>query len=420
MSWKHDALYLSWAEFKSIVENCPLPLNVWWVAEFSGEEAHQYFMAFKTPVSLHVVEVYGDDATHETTGFENWSYKSDDYECDTRDGAIAQAMQAAMGPYNKALAPITEAGDAIFEEGAQAITVISHDKSDPTTWYQNSTLVENEELSLVDGETDLYESDNINWINEDHPHLVADEFLQADGVTWKRLHNKVGDLYAVGHFRPVVQFQIGGTGDWVTKAPDDATYGHRFDYANGQVKAINQAEWAEGTKIRATYYHATSGTEGSAFEVGPPAGKVWRLSLTDVQLSKGSQWNNTMYLEGTQEVNHPEYGLIKVVGRRTRYKTYANMQSTASSIGWTVDGSTPNPADWPPDEENGWVWPEDHFDGYRNLETITEVVPWNYRQVKEMYGDLKQTMKVRLGPDGSKFTNCKLANITYYIKETNE
>jgi hypothetical protein len=33
---------------------------------------------------------------------------------------------------------------------------------------------------------------------------------------------------------------------------------------------------------------------------------------------------------------------------------------------------------------------------------------------------LKQTMKVRLGPDGSKFTNCKLANITYYIKETNE
>lgn len=62
----------------------------------------------------------------------------------------------------------------IGREGDQVI-VATHNFCDPTTWYGESERVSNEVLSLVEGESLIYESSNAYWVDLTHGKLLDED-----------------------------------------------------------------------------------------------------------------------------------------------------------------------------------------------------------------------------------------------------
>lgn len=315
-------------------------------------------------------------------------------------------------PTNVDGAPIFEQGEALGTPTGSNLTILSHDFSDPTTWYQQATQVTEEELA--DQGAGVWKPNPVHplWINEDHPNLFADELFNGTG--YNKLWKTDGTYYVMGHFRPVIEVQPGGTGPWQVADPADTAssptpnYSYRIHYEDGAVHFKQIGDWTAGTKVRASYFYAQETQLGSTFEVGPAAGVHWYIPYTEVQLSKGAQWNDTVMLYGTQ-------GGFE--GQRFRYKSTRNMQCTASSPGWTVDGKTATPAAYPPSEDNGWPEPATRYDGYRNSSAEMEITPWKYLLSKNLEGNLAQTMKCNF-LNGQKFTATDLAIFTFYVKVT--
>lgn len=306
----------------------------------------------------------------------------------------------------------------------RSLTIVTHDFSEPTTWWQQSTQVTNEELTHAGA--GVYTSAHALWVNAEHPKLFADENL--DVALWAAAGypgygDKLSDLYNPfyrswwmqdgttrlrNHYYPIVQVQPGGTGDWLTKTPDAEDYEHTFDYTLGKVHFADNSGWAGGTKVRATYFWVAATRLGALFEIGPPAGKRWHLTRTEVQLSVGTSWQDTVRFYGFQD---------GVPGTRSRYKTYANMQSTASSQGAVIldGGIAEDPQTWPPSADNGWM--NGGCSGLRNLTKKVEVDPWEYKKPFEFTGeDPVMSAGVTLA-EGKKFLTADIANVTFYVDE---
>jgi hypothetical protein len=392
---------LSWSDFKDMVDSSGLTVHY-----HEYESSPNKYWVFITGV-LFWASSRVDDAS-DVSDFEA-NYKSDGVSASSKDGALGKSLAASNPPVNKDGAPVYELGEAVGTPKQTNLTILSHDFSDPTTWYQGSSQVVEEELT--DEGASIWASANPIWINTDHPNLFADELW--NGSDYNAWWDRVGGYWVHGHFRPVIEVQVGGVGNWIVADPNDqnqtptANYSHRIDYSAGKVKFLDSVDWVPGTKARATYYYTTETTAGSSFETGPPAGKIWRVVYTEVQLSRGAQWNDTVMLYGTQG---------GFAGQRFRYKSTRNMQCTASSPAWATDGSATTPAAYPSSADNGWPWPENLYGGYRNAALVLDITPWKYLLSKNLDGDLGQTLKTEF-LNGSKFTETDLAVFTFYVKE---
>lgn len=192
----------------------------------------------------------------------------------------------------------------------RSVTIVSHDFSEPCTWWQNSTQVLNEELSYnIAG---YWQASHALWVNAEHPKLFADE--QLDIAAWagagypgtldpyfRSWWMPDATLQFRNYYYPVIQVQPGGSGSWITADPTDAStgigdpgYGYTVDYTNGRVYFNSQLYWDVGTKVRASYFYVEETLAGSSFEVGPPAGKTWHLTRTEVQITVGASWQDTV------------------------------------------------------------------------------------------------------------------------------
>jgi hypothetical protein len=221
-----------------------------------------------------------------------------------------QPSQKLVNPLGASLVEVTSRLSQ-----ARAMTVVTHDFSEPTTWYQGSTEVQDEELSHEGA--GVYASDHAIWINVEHPLLFADE--QLDVAAWvtagmpgvldpyyRSWFTDTGTLLFRNHYYPVVEVQPGGTGDWVEVAPNhtdtgaNPVYGHTFDYTLGKIHFNDITNWVANTKVRASYFYTEATAARSLFKIGPPAGKIWHLITTEVQLSKGTSWQDTVTFYGLQ------------------------------------------------------------------------------------------------------------------------
>lgn len=177
----------------------------------------------------------------------------------------------SAGPLNPDGVPIHEMALRKSVPGFSSFTIVSHDFSDRTTWYQKSVAVTGETLS-DSGDGLLFNSANANWINMNSPKLTYDykKILERDGT----LSNAVTRL-------------VGITSNG-TALVENVNY--TVDYPNGKVTFASSQS---GNTIVAKYYHNNGVTACSEFLFTPPPSTMYRIEHVEAQFSKNTAFNNS-------------------------------------------------------------------------------------------------------------------------------
>lgn len=161
------------------------------------------------------------------------------------------------------------------------LTFISHNFCDRSTWYGQSTKVE-EEVAVDSGNHQDYTVDNGPLIDTYHGKITFEDLLK----------NGEG-----GSYRPVV------TVDDVVKTEQDPHYGsggdYTIDYTN---KTVHFLEALQGTEVvKVTYYYSGVAGPGEApkstFIIYPIPGKFLILDRVEVQFSKDIELNDSFMFQ---------------------------------------------------------------------------------------------------------------------------
>lgn len=346
------------------------------------------------------------------------SYKVTGNEVASREDVLALTPP----PVNALGALLVESTSRIAQKSS--FSIVSPDYSRPITWYQNATQASQE--TLTDEGLGVFGSAHTLWINVEHPKAFAEEILNPGWATGGFQQQDFwyyswwladGTRRRRNYYDPVIEVRPGGVGDWIVANPADVMptppdagphYGYTVDYVAGKIHFSSTTGWTSGTTIRASYYWTEETGAKSAFEVGPPSGKIWHLTRTEVQLSVAHSWRDTVLFEGKQQ---------GVVGSRAQYKSWTNMQSTAMALAVVVEGATGTAEPFPAGPENGWTW--GGTNGERGATKKMEIHPWVYPKPYVLVGSLQNKVRVSL-VSGKKFTETDVANITYYIDEYDE
>jgi len=158
--------------------------------------------------------------------------------------------------------------------GAESVTIVTHEFSDRTTWYQNSVRLTNEALSDIGGNAFQADSGKRNWININSLNLAFD---------WKRIPKRDGTMGAHSDWAVVVKV------DDVEVAASTYT----VDFALGKVTFGS----APGGVVTATFSHNDEVTNMSDFIVCPPPGKRYLIEHVEVQFSKNIAFTNDILFE---------------------------------------------------------------------------------------------------------------------------
>lgn len=161
--------------------------------------------------------------------------------------------------------PLTSDGRArvaLEKTDVDKVTIISHDWSDPTTWYSNAIRVV-DEVAINSGDDQQYEISNKWVIDTYHGKLSKEDYLtDQDGYSFRTIV-KVNDI---------------------VKTEQDPHYGsggdYTVDYLDGYIDFISPLSPSDEVKI--TYHYATNST----FVVKPDVGKQIKIVYVEVQFSK--------------------------------------------------------------------------------------------------------------------------------------
>lgn len=414
-------LHISWSELKTAhARGFPLFFvqHLSEVVEGQEQTVTSYTVYGAEHDRMYVVNVAGDDISDFST-----NYKSASPPLATEvSGPDAVVALIPPSPRNSLGASLVEVTSKLSQK--RSLTVVSHDFSEPSTWWQQSTAVSNEVLS--DEGSGVFGSAHPLWINVEHPKVFADEILDAatwaaDGyagypnpqesyyLSWWQADATLKLRY---FYHPVIQVQPGGSGSWVTAYPDSTAaapnYAYTIDHALGKVHFNNQASWPGGTLVRASYFYTEQDAGRSVFEIGPPTGKIWLLTKTKVQLTAGASWRDSLLFHGR------EGGITGLVGK---YKTYGEMQSTATKSFTVSGGIATTPQTWPAGEDNGWI--HGGCDGMRNHVHALENSLWEYDQPFKLIGSLQDRITIQLA-HGLSFLDADEADVSFHFDEYNE
>lgn len=153
--------------------------------------------------------------------------------------------------------------------------LITHDFTDPTSWYQSSIRVVDEEPTPLDASGKQYQLTHVNIIDlthgkifgeddiydeDDHPYTVC---VKIDGVAKTQAHPDTG------------------VGEW------------SIDYAKGVITLNPNAP--SGSAVTVTYHYATD----SKFSVIPIPGRLLRMSSAEVQFSTDVSLRTTVVFQVT-------------------------------------------------------------------------------------------------------------------------
>lgn len=178
--------------------------------------------------------------------------------------AIVAAHQAV--PLTGAPSSVTVAGGTVVtvKPTDARVTTITHDWTDPTTWYQGSTYVA-DETATDSGNHILYTLAHPNVIDVYHGKLSDEDFLKDSSARNYRVVVKVNGT-AKTERNP--HYATAQTGEH-----------HTVDYVAGTVTFLTALDPADVVTV--TYHYAVS----SVFTVKPSTGKKLSLGLVEVQFS---------------------------------------------------------------------------------------------------------------------------------------
>lgn len=210
---------------------------------------------------------------------------------------VVSSVPVPPGPTSAANVPIVELALRRGDPGFINFTIVSHDLSDRTTWYQKSVQVMDETLTdSGDGKT--FSSAHPHWINMKSPKLTVD---------YKKVLERDGSLSSASSRYVVVKVD----GDTKTESTAFAQNDYSVNYATGEV-TFAQAQ--TGT-VTASYWHNDGVQQCSEFLFTPPPGYCYRISHVESQFSKNSVFTDHIQLEiwagavtGGNTVNLAGYG----------------------------------------------------------------------------------------------------------------
>lgn len=198
---------------------------------------------------------------------------------------------------NKSNKPITKKTTtsidkvAIYEPEGDAATIVSHDFTDPCSWYQSSVGVVEETLTLTTGTT--YKGSKVNWIDLKSGRIYDEDNILAQNPT----------------FHP--EIKVAGVVQ---------TAGFTINHKSGEVTFTTAPVGA----VTANYRYA----DKSFFIIKPKAGKVVSIKSAEVQFSSNIIINNPFYFEAW--VQHPTAGMVPVPGSRIAYKNAKDFMSACN------------------------------------------------------------------------------------------
>jgi hypothetical protein len=178
----------------------------------------------------------------------------------------------------------------IYEPEGTFYTIVSHDLTDPTTWYQRSVRVENEELVLDSGLIYSFAHDKV--IDLTHGKVTKEDF------------------YNIGR-ELIVR-------DGLTVLVEDVDF--TMDYAEGKL-TLSQAPQST---LTADYNYATS----SCFSLTPTSGKILTIQHAEVQFTKNIQMTTPLHFDiyAYNPYDYPN----KVLVERVVYKNVKDIVNIAN------------------------------------------------------------------------------------------
>jgi len=182
---------------------------------------------------------------------------------------------------------------ALYKGEGSSGSIASHDWTDPCTWYNDSTRVTGETLTLDTGK--IYDMVNSNIIDLKHGR-VSDEDLIVSTYEVK--------VYDNG-----------------TEVTEDTDY--TVDYENGKITF--DAAYTVTGPVTADYSYEN----GSTFILKPDSGKVLNLEHAEIQVTKNIQMNSS-FIDFDIWVYNPQDLPNKMLYKRKRYKNIKDILNSAN------------------------------------------------------------------------------------------
>jgi hypothetical protein len=158
--------------------------------------------------------------------------------------------------------------------GSRSMSLVTHDLSDRTCWYQKSVKVTDE--TLTDSGNGLtFTSAHPYWVNIYHAKLT---------YTHKQIPTRTG--------------VFGKHADWAVSVKVDSVVQsastYSINFASGTI-TFNSSQ--SGKTVQATYWHTDGVTNPSEWLLVPPTGKKFIVEHVELQISVGITINDTLRFE---------------------------------------------------------------------------------------------------------------------------
>lgn len=314
------------------------------------------------------------------------NYMSDAFVSDTSTGALARALSKKVS-----LDSMPVSIKSRSEPSFMQWTIVSHDYTDKTTWYQMSTQVTDESLTGTVGDT-IFPSANLFWINPDSPKLYNQSYNRGtvpyDQVA---LWMPDGTLRPKSDFRPIIT---------IDDVPQ--TSGYTINYATGTVTFSSTVSGV----VKATYYKATT----SDFILRPRQNVVWEIPRVEVNTTSSLILNGSTYFQYWRDPAF-QYVISAYMLAEMMYQSFAQMQASATT-GADVYPAMGGTGVMPATAENGWASGQ-----LRGTDQIPVILPWVYRKPFVMKYSSNDVIRlfttndvVHLGAD--------FLTATFYIEES--
>ena len=249
-----------------------------------------------------------------------------------------------------------------YEAFGDSSTIVSHDFSKPTSWFQFSKPIVKEALTLVTGNTFISSSARINWIDLFHGKVYDEDnvVIQNPGKYDVKIY--LGDVIQAAN-----------------------TY--TVNYEEGKITFNGPVVGA----VTGSFFYS----DKSYYTIKPKPGKILSINAAEVQFSAGTLLNSAFVFEAWATINHPVYGVmtVQVPGSAIYYKNAKDFISACN------EGQGLIPA-----------WGE--------LTKDVHVFPFNYARPKPMKAS--QNVEIRVYCKNHLPVSSEMATATFYVTIDNE
>lgn len=277
--------------------------------------------------------------------------------------------------------------------GGASINYYSPNLCDPTTWYVNTTFVQNYELTDTNDPTPLVKfqtsgDEHVNWIDLLHGRLFQEDAVLAADTSLAPVIETSTDDFANTTIIPQVAW--GST-------PQDASE-CEIDFVAGTVTF--GAALPASTKVRATFHKAP---DTFIWTLAPNPGKRLKLSYAEVQFTDDVvMMSSIVYQTYAYNPAGPPTPKIPVTAPPIKYKTWQDLM-------WEATGPFPTMSA---------VGGTSVKNGGRGIGSALHVIPFTYQAFRDVRASLGVELQVTLdspGPYQGEFASC-----TFYCLEEPE